>query len=102
MGKLGTIALLLAASLGACKSGKNGIEHTIPHDVHAGYTAACKADTATLKTAEETSFAATDGYKDQASPLHTAAAAGASYTITIRDKRCGVVGHTVGQTPTDY
>jgi len=102
MRKPATIALLLATLVGGCKSGKNGIEHTIPHDVQAGYTAACKADTATLKTAEETAFASDDGYIDQSTPLHKASAAGASYTITIRDKRCGVVGHTVGQTPTDY
>jgi hypothetical protein len=96
------VALLCLLALAACGSDKPGLEKTIPHDVRAGYTAACKADTATLKAMEETAFASDDGYKDQTTPLHKATATDGTYTITIVDKRCGTVGHAVGQTPADY
>ncbi len=86
---------------GAC-SHKPGLEHTIPHDVQAGYTAACDADTATLKSLEQTSFAATNSYRAQTSPLHKVTVTLAGYTITVADARCGTVGHTVGATPKDH
>jgi hypothetical protein len=99
----GVAAACALALLAACGSkDKPGLEHTIPHDVKASYVVACKSDTATLKTMEETTFAATNAYTDQASQLHTVQAGGGSYTITIVDARCGTVGHTVGQTPADY
>jgi hypothetical protein len=89
-------AALLAVVLSACGAEK------APHVVHKSYTAACQADTTTLKTQEETTHAMTNAYNDASSPLHKVTAAGATYTITIMDARCGVVGHTVGQTATDY
>ena len=91
-------ALLL---LSACSSGKPGLEHTIPHDVKASYVVACKADTVTLRTQEETGFVTTNAYTDQTTPLHKVTATAGSYTITIADSRCGTVGHAVGQTPQD-
>lgn len=93
--------VFVLALLAACSSNKPGLEHTIPHDVKASYVVACKADTATLKTQEETSLAATGAYTDQTTPLHKVSAQGATYTVTILDGRCGTVGHTVAQTPAD-
>jgi hypothetical protein len=94
--------IVVLAVTAACSSGKPGLERKIPQVVNTGGTAACKADTATLKAMEETAFASDDGYRDQTTPLHKVTAGNGTYTITIVDKRCGTVGHTVGQTPTDY
>jgi hypothetical protein len=93
--------VVVLALLAACSSNKPGLEHTIPHDVTASYVAACKADTATLKTQEETSFAVSGAYTDQTTPLHKVTPQGGTYSVTIADTRCGTVGHTVGQTPSD-
>jgi hypothetical protein len=91
--------LVLAATwLTACGAGAE----KAPQVVDAGHKAACKADTSTLKAMEDTSFATTNAYREQTTPLHKATASGDSYTITIADKRCGTVGHVVGQTPADY
>jgi len=96
------VAVAALVVLAGCSSGKGRpIEKQIPHVVHAGEAAACKADTATLKTQEETSFAATDAYTEQTTPLHKVTVTGATYAITVADPRCGTVGHTVGQTPQD-
>jgi hypothetical protein len=89
------VAIVLAVALSACGAEK------APHVVHAGYTAACKADTVTLRTQEETSFAATNAYTDQTTPLHKVTVANGTYTIAVADARCGTIGHTVGQTPAD-
>jgi hypothetical protein len=94
-------AAVLLALLAACSS-KPGLEKKIPQVVHAGEATACKADTATLKAAEETAFASDDGYVEKTTPLHKVTVANGSYTITIADPRCGTVGHAVGQTPADY
>ena len=89
-------AIVLAVVLSACGAEK------APHDVKASYTGACKADTATLKTQEETNFAVTNAYTEQTNPLHKVTVANGTYTIAVADARCGTIGHTVGQTPTDY
>jgi hypothetical protein len=92
----------LFAVLAACGGDKTSApEHRIPQVVKAGAAAACKADTATLRSAEQAAFAATDAYTEQASPLHKVTVNGDDYVITVVDKRCGTPGHAVGQTAAD-
>jgi hypothetical protein len=86
-------ALVLLAACGAEKA---------PRVVHASYTAACKADTATLKAQEDTAFATTNQYRSEATRLHRVTISGDAYAITIVDARCGAIGHVVGQTSTDH
>jgi hypothetical protein len=81
-------ALALLAACGAEKA---------PRVVHASYTAACKADTATLEAQENAAFATTNSYTSQTTRLHKVTVSGDAYAITIADARCGVIGHVVGQ-----
>jgi general secretion pathway protein G len=95
-----------------------------------GEKSACQTDTKTLRTAQEAFFSQDDlhpgvsTYAANAAALKTAdllanapkyhEAAGIDtstpaspaslekYTITITSNKCGTVGHTVGQDPTDY
>ena len=92
------LVVLLAVASSACGAGAE----KAPHVVHASYRAACEADTTTLRTQEESTFALTNAYTDQSSPLHKVTATGGSYAIAVADPRCGTVGHTVGQTAADY
>lgn len=107
MRRAGVVLALLAAC-----SNKPGLEKKIPDVVKAGETAACRADTSALKTAEEAVFANTGAYSNVAglvsahllsveSPLHDVAVSGAHYAVIVKDARCGTIGHTVGQTAAD-
>jgi hypothetical protein len=95
-------AAMLLVLFTACGAGDSSApERRIPHVVHAGDAAACKADTATLRAAEEAAFASNNAYSARSTPLHHVTVNGDSYVVTIADARCGTVGHTVGQTPAD-
>jgi type II secretory pathway pseudopilin PulG len=75
----------------------------------------CKIDTRTLRTAEEAYAAGAarygtmdqlvrTGFLSEPSMLHTVVPTpdGSAFAVTILSSRCGTIGHTAGQTASDF